>query len=260
MAFKRVWTDEAEEIVAKYFFKYGKEVNQHIDEIVKELHEKGYTDKDAGKVKAKLVDLGKIKRGADLSHVADSTIKAYKKIADSKVRFLDQLNGYIRELYGNDAPILDYDTEVDLSVDSGTVQIGFDPSLNNFVVPGLSTIAPKPSKNKNHPFCDKLFELLAKDGRTGQDLYGKDEDYIDRRYLSRMQQGKAVTKANILRVAIMLRLDLETTNELLGLAGFGLSRGLRKDIIIMYAIEHKIYTIREINDTLDDYGEDVLFK
>lgn len=56
---------------------------------------------------------------------------------------------------------------------------------------------------------------------------------------------------------LALELSLDETKDLLGSAGFALSRSSKTDIIVAYFLENKIYDMFEINDVLDAYGEAV---
>jgi DNA-binding XRE family transcriptional regulator len=62
-----------------------------------------------------------------------------------------------------------------------------------------------------------------------------------------------------IQICIGLELNLEDSNELLSRAGFGLSKSVKRDLVISFFIERKIYNIREINYALYDLGLE-LFK
>lgn len=186
-----------------------------------------------------------------------------KKVSKRNEDFLASLDGYIKNTYGNESPILDYGVEIDLSdfvpyedpEDSPA-----DSLLCGHLFPEAYVVPELVGKFAlNHPFVDYLIELLIRDGRNGRDLYGDREDYMSRQTLSKLLQGKSISKDNILKLSIMLRLTESETIKLLNSAGFGTNKGIKRDLIVMFAIEHKIYDPYEIDDTLDSYGEKTLF-
>ena len=66
------------------------------------------------------------------------------------------------------------------------------------------------------------------------------------------------TKATAIALALALELDLEQTNDLIGRAGYTLTRSSRFDLIIQYYIERKNYNIVEINITLYEFDQVLL--
>lgn len=54
-----------------------------------------------------------------------------------------------------------------------------------------------------------------------------------------------------------LGLSLDEAKDLLGSAGFALSRSSKTDIIVAYFLQHKIYDMFEINDVLYAYGQPI---
>ena len=55
-----------------------------------------------------------------------------------------------------------------------------------------------------------------------------------------------------------LRLSLADTKELLESAGYSLSNASKFDIIVKYYISRGIYDLYEINETLEQYGQELL--
>ena len=64
-------------------------------------------------------------------------------------------------------------------------------------------------------------------------------------------------KKTVLAFTIALELSLDEAKDLLGSAGFALSRSSKTDVIIAYFLQNKIYDMFEINDVLDAYGQPV---
>ena len=53
------------------------------------------------------------------------------------------------------------------------------------------------------------------------------------------------------------RLNLDETKDLLGSAGYALSRSSKFDIIIVYFLQNKNYNMFEINEVLYEYGQPI---
>ena len=92
----------------------------------------------------------------------------------------------------------------------------------------------------------KIDELKLKDSS----VYRKAN--IDRRLFSKIRSNKDYipSKDTAIALGIALELNRVELNELLGKAGYALSRSLMSDVIIEYCIEKGIYDIHEINEFL----------
>ena len=66
------------------------------------------------------------------------------------------------------------------------------------------------------------------------------------------------TKPTAIALAIALELDLEATRDLIGRAGYALTRSSKFDLIIQFFIEQGIYNIVEINCVLFDHDQSLL--
>lgn len=76
------WSFEEELALAKYFLGCKEEgCNPNKGAAFEFLYGYGFNKHDKDKINAKLQDLWKIEKGKDISHVANNTIEAYKKVS-----------------------------------------------------------------------------------------------------------------------------------------------------------------------------------
>ncbi len=106
-------------------------------------------------------------------------------------------------------------------------------------------------------FSQRLLRMIDERGMTDAQAYTK--AYVDRRHFSKIRNdvNYAPSKKVVLAFSIALELSLDEAKDLLGCAGFALSRSSKTDIIIAYFLQNKIYDMFEINDVLEAYGQPV---
>lgn len=106
-------------------------------------------------------------------------------------------------------------------------------------------------------FSQQLLRMIDERGMTDSEAYTK--AYVDRRHFSKIRKdvNYVPNKKTVLAFTIALELSLDEAKDLLGSAGFALSRSSKTDIIVAYFLQNKIYDMFEINDVLDAYGQPV---
>ena len=109
-------------------------------------------------------------------------------------------------------------------------------------------------RQREKTFSEHLLDLL-------KERSGKDSEVYKRAEVSKQLFSKILndpdyrpTKSTAIQLALGLELDLAGTQELLGRAGYALTRSSKTDLVVQYYIERKIYSVTFINEALYDCG------
>lgn len=107
-------------------------------------------------------------------------------------------------------------------------------------------------------FADKLLQLINESGKKKSEIYKKAN--LTKQHFSKILNNPDYkpTKPTALALAIALELDLDGTKDLIGRAGFALTKSSISDLIVMYHIENRKFNIIEINCVLYDHDQMIL--
>ena len=113
-------------------------------------------------------------------------------------------------------------------------------------------------KEADAGFSETLLNLIDKTGKKDSEIYKK--ACISKQHFSKIRNNPHYqpTKPTAIAFALALELDLEATYDLIGRAGFTLSKSSKFDLIIRYFIEHKEYNVVAINVALYEFDQTLL--
>ena len=107
-------------------------------------------------------------------------------------------------------------------------------------------------------FTETLLKLIDETGKKDSEIYKKAN--VSKQHFSKIRNNPHYqpTKATAIAFALALELDVDQTNDLIGRAGYTLTRSSRFDLIVQYYIEKKNFNIVEINVTLYEFDQTLL--
>ena len=108
--------------------------------------------------------------------------------------------------------------------------------------------------NKKPSFSNILLKYIDKMGVSDSEIYKKAG--IDRRHFSKIRSNPDYHPGKYTAIALALALELEKkeVENLIGAAGYTLTDSETFDLVISFCLEHKIYSIDNVNQALDYFS------
>ena len=139
------------------------------------------------------------------------------------------------------------------------------PMLEAAAAPPPSAAAPMAARSLEHlmdnlgeSFTTRLLRLIDERGLKDSTVYKQSN--ISRQHFSKIQCNRDYNpkKKTVLAFAVGLHLSEDETIDLLKSAGYAFSDGSKRDWIVRYCLEHKIYNINQVNTLLFEYDQEQL--
>ena len=113
-------------------------------------------------------------------------------------------------------------------------------------------------RNEGETFSEMLTRLIKESGEKTSVIY--DRAQIDRKHFSKIKNRKDYrpSRDTAIALAMALKLDLETAKNFIASAGYSLSKS-KRDLIITFFIQNKIFDTYLLNDYFYEYGQPLLF-
>lgn len=108
-------------------------------------------------------------------------------------------------------------------------------------------------KDHDEGYMGMLLRRIDESGLTDAQVYHRANVSRNVFWKMRTKPGYRVSKNTVLAFAVALEFTVDETREILGKAGFSLSRGEKTDIIVEFFLKQEIYNIDVINETLYSY-------
>lgn len=130
------------------------------------------------------------------------------------------------------------------------------PSPSTYTLASLSL--EEAVKQLDEGFSEMLLRKIGESGMTDAQCYKRAN--IDRRLFSKIKNDKHYTpsKSTVIAFGLALELPMEELREMLGKAGYSLTRACEFDIIVEYFVTRGIYSVFTINEALFAFDQDLI--
>ena len=130
------------------------------------------------------------------------------------------------------------------------------PSPSTYTLASLSL--EEAVKQLDEGFSEMLLRKISESGMTDAQCYKRAN--IDRRLFSKIKNDKHYTpsQSTVIAFALALELPMEELREMLGKAGYSLTRACEFDIIVEYFVTRGIYSVFTINEALFAFDQDLI--
>lgn len=111
--------------------------------------------------------------------------------------------------------------------------------------------------NKGETFSEMMTRLVEESGEKNSAIYTRAN--IDRQLFSRIKKNRDYqpSKDTAVALAIALKLEFDKAKDFLASAGYTLTKS-KRDLIISFFIENKIFDTNLLNDYLYEYKQPIL--
>ena len=132
------------------------------------------------------------------------------------------------------------------------------PRLDAVPAPRTARSLESLMDNLGESFTTRLLRLIDERGLKDSTVYKQSN--ISRQHFSKIQCNRDYNpkKKTVLAFAVGLHLSEDETIDLLKSAGYAFSDGSKRDWIVRYCLEHKIYNINQVNTLLFEYDQEQL--
>lgn len=210
----------------------------YVEHLAHLLQEAGYEPRSIRSIQHRAyafetVRSGRFQEGRQLPYASEQVVEVYKVLSDEKVSKHEEIAACIRELYNPDEEI-----KVELTNLNPNNTIGYQCAVDH--------------KKTLPVMLQRLLDLRGI--KRHQDLCDKIGMSINTFNAIIRKKYSTVRKDAILQICIGLELCTMQAEELLDSAGYSLSYGNMKDVVIRACIQNRQYNPIAINRELAEHG------
>ena len=113
-------------------------------------------------------------------------------------------------------------------------------------------------KIRDESFVEMLLRKIDEAGIKDSECYNKAG--VSRGHFNKIKNRKdyRVQKKTVLAFILALRLDADEADEMMTKAGYAFSPSSKRDLIVKFCLEHRIYDITQVNEILYKFDQELL--